>query len=222
MLNFFSSLFNTEGFRALFFERHWSRTLVWLHILSALATWAAFTTTLVAINYYVLRRKNARTPRAFWIFEGFLFASGTLFLVQAILFGWPIYRFNAVLWLLTAALSWAAVFTLIPVIPRILALRRPEELAREIAERKKAEETLAVSEHRFRTMAETMPAMVAIFQGTGHVYVNPAAEVDDGLLAGGTPAPQLHRLRASRLPPARAGAFGGTAAGRGRLLAVRN
>ncbi len=176
MLNFFSSLFNTEGFRALFFDRHWSRTLVWLHILSALATWAAFTTTLVALNYYILRRKNARTPRAFWIFEGFLFASGTLFLVQAILFGWPIYRFSAVLWLLTAALSWAAVFTLIPVIPRILSLRRPEELAREIAERKKAEETLAVSEHRFRTMAETMPAMVAIFQGTGHVYVNPAAE----------------------------------------------
>jgi PAS domain S-box-containing protein len=65
--------------------------------------------------------------------------------------------------------------TLIPVIPRILALRRPEELQREIAERKKAEETLAVSEHRFRTMAETMPTMVAIFQGTGHVYVNPAA-----------------------------------------------
>ena len=32
-----------------------------------------------------------------------------------------------------------------------------------------------MSEHRFRTMAETMPAMVAIFQGTGHVYVNPAA-----------------------------------------------
>ena len=176
MLNFFSSLFNTEGFRALFFERHWSRTLVWLHILSALATWAAFTTTLVALNYYILRRQNARTPRSFWIFEGFLFASGTLFLVQAILFGWPIYRFNAVLWLLTAALSWAAVFTVIPVIPRILSLRRPEELAREIAERKKAEETLAVSEHRFRTMAETMPAMVAIFQGTGHVYVNPAAE----------------------------------------------
>ncbi len=93
MLNFFSSLFNTEGFRALFFDRHWPRTLVWLHILSALATWAAFTTTLVALNYYILRRKNAPAPRAFWIFEGFLFASGTLFLVQAILFGWPIYRF---------------------------------------------------------------------------------------------------------------------------------
>ena len=54
-----------------------------------------------------------------------------------------------------------------------MRLRRPEELEREIAQ--KAEETLAVSEHRFRTMAGTMPTMVAIFQGTGHVYVNPAA-----------------------------------------------
>jgi two-component system, sensor histidine kinase and response regulator len=175
VLNFLSSLFDTHGFRALFVDRHWSRTLVWLHILSALATWAAFTTALVALNYYILRRKNTRTPRAFWIFEGFLFASGTLFLVHAIVFGWPIYRFQSLLWVLTAILSWVAVITLIPVIPRILALRRPEELEREIAERKKAEETLAVSEHRFRTMAETMPAMVAIFQGMGHVYVNPAA-----------------------------------------------
>ena len=59
--------------------------------------------------------------------------------------------------------------------PAHSGLAQPEELEREIAERKKAEETLAVSEHRFRTMAETMPTMVAIFQGTGHVYVNPAA-----------------------------------------------
>jgi two-component system, sensor histidine kinase and response regulator len=175
VLDYISTLFKTEGFTARSLDESWSPTLVWLHIGSALVTWAAFTTALVALNYYILRRKNARVPRTFWIFEAFLFVSGTLFLVQALVFEWPVYRFHAVLWMLTAVLSWAAVVTLIPVIPRILALRRPEELQREIAERKKAEETLAVSEHRFRTMAETTPTMVAIFQGTGHVYVNPAA-----------------------------------------------
>jgi two-component system, sensor histidine kinase and response regulator len=175
VLEFISWLFKAEGFNALSQAENWSRTLVWLHILAALATWAAFTTALVAVNYFILRRKNSRVSRAFWVFEGFLLTTGTLFLLQAIVIEWPVYRFNAFLWILTAVLSWTAVLTLIPIIPRILALRRPEELQREIAERKKAEETLAVSEHRFRTMAETMPTMVAIFQGTGHVYVNPAA-----------------------------------------------
>jgi PAS domain S-box-containing protein len=175
VLDFFSSLFRTAGFH------HggspgWSGGLVTVHVIAALATWAAFTTTLIALNYYILRRKNARVSRAFWIFEGFLFAGGTLHLMNALMFWWPVYRFLGVLHVLTAAMCWAAVISLIPVIPRILALRKPEELAKEIAERKKAEETLRVSEHRFRTMADTMPAMVAIFQGTGHAYVNPTSQ----------------------------------------------
>ncbi len=175
MLDFFSTLFRTNGF----YHGNspaWSGGLITLHVVAALATWAAFTTTLIALNYYILRRHNARVSRAFWIFEAFLFAGGTLHLMNALMFWWPVYRFLGVLHVLTAVLCWAAVISLIPVIPRILALRKPEELAKEIAERKKAEETLRVSEHRFRTMADTMPAMVAIFQGTGHAYVNPTSQ----------------------------------------------
>lgn len=40
---------------------------------------------------------------------------------------------------------------------------------------KKAEEALRASEQRFRTMVEVTPTMVAIRQGSGHVYFNPAA-----------------------------------------------
>jgi two-component system, sensor histidine kinase and response regulator len=176
LLKFISSLFKTDDFRIRALDGgDWTHTLIWLSILSALAIWAAFMTAVIAVNYFILRRQNARVSRAFWVFEAFLITMGTLSLVNAIVFAWPIYRFQVFLAGLAAVLSWAAVLTLIPRIPRVLALRRPEELAKEIAERKKAEGTLAVSEHRFRTMAETMPTMVAIFQGTGHVYVNPAA-----------------------------------------------
>ena len=176
MLKFISSLFKTDDFRIRpWLGGDWTPTLIWLSILSALAIWAAFMTAVIAVNYFILRRQNAAFPAHFWVFEAFLITMGTLALVNAIVFAWPIYRFQVFLAGLAAILSWAAVLTLIPRIPRVLALRRPEELAKEIAERKKAEETLAVSEHRFRTMAETMPTMVAIFQGTGHVYVNPAA-----------------------------------------------
>ena len=59
----------------------------------------------------------------------------------------------------------------------------------DITERKRAEEAIRASEQRFRTMAETMPTTVAIYQGTGHAYVNAAAEV----MLGYTRDELLHR-----------------------------
>ncbi|MEX2160195.1 MAG: PAS domain S-box protein [Dehalococcoidia bacterium] len=47
---------------------------------------------------------------------------------------------------------------------------------RDVTQRKLAEETLRVSEAKFRTMAETVAAAVLILQGTNLVYVNSAAE----------------------------------------------
>jgi signal transduction histidine kinase len=58
------------------------------------------------------------------------------------LFHDPIYRLSGLVKLLTAVASWATVVGLIPLVPRVLALRSPEELEREIAERRKAEESL--------------------------------------------------------------------------------
>ena len=53
---------------------------------------------------------------------------------------------------------------------------RNEALEQEGDQRRQAQESLLESEARFRTMAEMLPAMVGIFQGTGHSYANPATE----------------------------------------------
>lgn len=52
--------------------------------------------------------------------------------------------------------------------------QRNEALEQEGKIRRRAQESLRESEVRFRTMAEMLPAMIAIFQGTGHSYANPA------------------------------------------------
>jgi len=92
VLHFFSSLFKTTDYTSAWDQ--WDSSLGWLHVVSALATWAAFTTAVVALNYYVLRRETVRNPRAFWIFQSFLLVCGTLFLVNAIVLWWPTYRFR--------------------------------------------------------------------------------------------------------------------------------
>ncbi len=53
----------------------------------------------------------------------------------------------------------------------------------DITRRKQAEQSLRASEQRFRTMAETMPTTIAIYQGTGHAYVNAGRRRHAGLLA---------------------------------------
>ena len=51
--------------------------------------------------------------------------------------------------------------------------QRNEALELEGSNRRQMQESLLESEARFRTMAEMLPAMIAIFQGTGHSYANP-------------------------------------------------
>jgi PAS domain S-box-containing protein len=50
----------------------------------------------------------------------------------------------------------------------------------DISDQKRIQESLRISETKFRKLAETIPAMVAIYQGLSHRYVNPAAEVLTG------------------------------------------
>src|SRR4030042_4943989 len=53
-------------------------------------------------------------------------------------------------------------------------------IARDITDRKRAEESLRVSEEKFRILAETNAAAIVIFQGDKFLYVNPATEALTG------------------------------------------
>jgi PAS domain S-box-containing protein len=51
-----------------------------------------------------------------------------------------------------------------------------EDLTRENAERKEAQQALRASEEKFRAVAETSPAAIFLYQGEKFIYVNPSAE----------------------------------------------
>lgn len=85
--------------------------------------------------YFAHQRKDLPFRHMFGLFGAFIVACGTTHLLGYLTFQTPVYRLDGLITLLTALVSWATVFALIPVTPKALAMRSPEELEREIAAR---------------------------------------------------------------------------------------
>ncbi|MBS0208175.1 MAG: response regulator [Planctomycetes bacterium] len=142
MFEFLSRLFDTSDFPARWHCGAWTSGHGWLHIISDLGVWAAYVTIPCVLAYFAIRRRDLPFRSIFYLFIAFILCCGTTHLMEAIIFWWPAYRLAGVIKLITALVSWATVIALIPTTPKILALRSPQELEREIADRKRAEEEL--------------------------------------------------------------------------------
>src|SRR5215470_8532871 len=120
MLEVFTHLFDPTGFpprRAC--GDGWTPALIWLHITSDLFIWLAYVSIPLVLLYFT-RRRDLPFPRLFLLFALFILACGTTHLIEAIIFDYPVYRLAGVVKLITAIVSWATVFALIPVVPRVM------------------------------------------------------------------------------------------------------
>lgn len=136
------SLFDPSGFPPRWQCGNWSDVHGWVHIIADLGVWSAYLAIPCVLGFYVVRRKDLPFRGIFVLFVLFILACGTTHLMEAVIFWWPAYRLAGAIKVATAVVSWATVFALIPVTPRVLAMRSPEELSREIAARRSAEEAL--------------------------------------------------------------------------------
>jgi signal transduction histidine kinase len=142
MLEFLEQLFDTSGFPPRWQCGAWTQGHGWLHIVADLGVWSAYVAIPCVLGYFVLRRRDLPFRTIFWLFGAFILACGTTHLMEVLIFWWPAYRLAGLIKLFTAIVSWGTVLALIPATPRVLAMRSPEELQREIAQRKKAESAL--------------------------------------------------------------------------------
>jgi signal transduction histidine kinase/CheY-like chemotaxis protein len=136
MLDFFSRLFDTTGFPPRWLcGSGWTPAHGWLHVLSDVAIWAAYFTIPGILVYFAARKRDLPFRAVFLLFGAFILACGTTHLIDATIFWWPAYRFSGLVKFITAVVSWATVFALIPNVPRVLAMRSPESLEKEVQER---------------------------------------------------------------------------------------
>src|SRR5262249_58928418 len=138
MFEFLSSLFDTSDFPARWQCGNWTAGHGWLHILSDLGVWSAYVAIPCVLGYFVLRRKDIPFRTIFLLFGAFILACGTTHLMEVLMFWWPAYRLAGVVKLFTAVVSWGTVLALVPVAPKALSMRSPDELERVIRARKEA------------------------------------------------------------------------------------
>ena len=92
--------------------------------------------------YFARKRQGVPFRNLFWLFGAFIIFCGTTHFVDFLTFQYPAYRFLGLMKALTALVSCATVAVMVPLAPRALSMRFPEELEREVEERKRAEKAL--------------------------------------------------------------------------------
>ncbi|MEQ8846563.1 ATP-binding protein [Botrimarina sp.] len=131
----FGYFYDTEGFPArwncgtAWAEEPW---LGWTHVVADLMTAAAYTAIPLLLIVVLRRVRHVPAPHVVTLFAVFILACGTVHLIDAIIFWWPIYRLSAVAKVTTAAASVMTVIAASMHWPKLLLYRSPEELQAEV------------------------------------------------------------------------------------------
>jgi PAS domain S-box-containing protein len=182
MIDFFQHLFSASEFQARIDTIGWTRELTWLHNLSDLCIGIAYLAIPPILIHFVRRRREVPFPLLFWMFCGFILSCGVTHLMEVVTFYTPLYRLSGLVKAVTAGISLATVCALIPILPRALSLRTPEELEREVAERKRAEQELEESSEFTRQIIANAREGIVVFDRHLHCRAwNPFMEEISGL-----------------------------------------
>lgn len=171
MFEFLQHLFDTEGFPARWHCGTWTSGHGWLHVVSDVAVFLAYTAIPLVLAYFVRKRGDLPFGPIFWLFCGFIFACGTTHLIEASIFWHPWYRFSGVLKLTTAVVSWATVIALVRVLPSALALPGLDVVNARLSD---ANVRLERSRARLRNKIEELDAFASI---ASHDLREPARHV---------------------------------------------
>lgn len=158
MLKFLNVFFSSGGFIPHGHCYLWKPDLVWLHILSDSLIALAYYSIPVTLFYFVRKRQDLPFDWIFLLFGSFIIACGTTHVMEIWTLWHPTYWLSGFVKAITALVSVYTAASLVPLVPKALALPSPavleatnRELKNQIAYRLQVEEALQASEERFRS-----------------------------------------------------------------------
>ncbi len=121
----FSNQFIPHGFCFM-----WRPELVWMHVLSDLTIALAYFSIPITIMILVAKRKKTMPYKwVFTMFAAFIFLCGMTHILALISVWQPIYYFEGIIKVFTAAVSLATAILIFPLVP--VLLKRFEEMSEE-------------------------------------------------------------------------------------------
>ncbi len=141
-MDYLRQLCDVSGFTPRWKCGVWTTAGGWSFITAEVLIALAYLAIPIALVYFAWKRKDLPARGLFNLFAIFITLCGLTHLLDACLFWWPAYRLMSAGYWLTAVVSWWTVFRLLPWIPRLLALKSPEELLIEIERRRCCEQAL--------------------------------------------------------------------------------
>ncbi|MEW5859096.1 MAG: PAS domain S-box protein [Cyanobacteriota bacterium] len=158
MLEFLNVFFTSGGFIPHGHCYLWKPDLVWLHIVSDSLIALAYYSIPVTLFYFVRKRQDLPFDWIFLLFGSFIIACGTTHVMEVWTLWHPTYWLSGFIKAITALVSVYTAASLVPLVPKALALPSPaaleatnRELENQIAHRLQTEEALKASEERFRS-----------------------------------------------------------------------
>lgn len=126
----------------------WEPALVWLHVISDIATGLAYYSIPAAIFYFVYKRRDLPFSGMFVLFGVFIFSCGTTHLLAAYTVYVPLYWQEGIVKAITAVVSIGSAILFIPLLPKAIAL---PSLTKALEEIKTLNETLENQVEELRT-----------------------------------------------------------------------
>jgi PAS domain S-box-containing protein len=120
----------------------WNTRLVWLHVISDSLIALAYFSIPITLVHFIRKRRDLPFNWMFVCFGVFILACGATHAMEVWTLWHASYWLSGAVKAVTALVSVPTAILLVRLVPQALALPSPEELRREIAERKRAQEAL--------------------------------------------------------------------------------
>src|SRR5215471_21612803 len=170
MLEFLTHLFSSQGFEPHGHCYLWLPEILWLHVISDAFIALAYYSIPIALIYLIHRRRDLTYGWMVAMFGAFILLCGTTHVMNLWTVWHGTYRLEGLVKLLTAAVSITTAIALWPLIPALIALPSPSQLAQanralqaHLVERQQGEEALrqAHDELEMRVAARTGELLMA-------------------------------------------------------------